>query len=73
LELILTGQNSQNFEEFFASQMNFDISGSDIREKNLAKSHPGLKIMPAGGPKDWYHSDFILGIQFLISSGVLVV
>ena len=74
LKLILTGQNSQNFEEFFVSQSDFDIFDSDENEK---KSHeiPSWIKNNAG----WWsegsidENSFLQGIQFLIKEGIIEI
>ena len=72
LKLILTGQNSQNFEEFFVSQLDFDISGSVVAEKKSNEIPSWIK-----NNAGWWsegsidENSFLQGIQFLIKEGII--
>ena len=74
LKLILTGQNSQNFEDFFVSQLDFDISDSDVT-KEKSNEIPSWIKNNAG----WWsegsidEGSFLQGIQFLIKEGIIEI
>ena len=74
LKLILTGQNSQNFEEFFVSQLDFDISGSAVTEKKSSEIPSWIK-----NNAGWWsegsidENSFLQGIQFLIKEGIIEI
>ena len=71
LKLILTGQNSQNFENFFISQSDFKISSSDITKEEV--EIPDWVKKNAG----WWSTDiigdqeFVQAIQFLIKENII--
>ena len=74
LKLILTGQNSQNFEEFFVSQLDFDISSSAVTEKKPSEIPSWIK-----NNAGWWsegsidENSFLQGIQFLIKEGIIEI
>ena len=71
LKLILTGQNSQNFEEFFVSQLDFDISGS-VTEKKPNEIPSWIKNNAGWWSEGAIDEDsFLQGIQFLIKQGII--
>ena len=74
LKLILTGQNSQNFKEFFISQIDFEITGSDVKEKKSGEIPSWIKNN-AGWWSDGIidEDSFIGGIQFLIKEGIIEI
>lgn len=74
LKLILTGQNSQNFEEFFVSQLDFDISGSVVKEKKSDEIPSWIKNNAGWWSEGTIDEEsFIGGIQFLIKEGIIVI
>ncbi|MGY5150090.1 MAG: hypothetical protein ACW9W3_08495 [Candidatus Nitrosopumilus sp. bin_68KS] len=74
LKLILTGQNSQNFAEFFTSKADFNISQSSSQEK-LNSSVPSWIKNNAGWWSEGIVGDqeFVQSIQFLIKEEILSV
>lgn len=72
LKLILTGQNSQNFEEFFISKSNFSISQS-IKQEQKSTIVPSWIKNNAGWWSEGIVGDqeFIQSIQFLINEKIL--
>jgi len=72
LKLILTGQNSQNFENFLISQTNFEFSQSQVNEKKTITVPDWVK-KNAG----WWSTgiigdqEFVQSIQFLIKEGII--
>ena len=72
LKLILTGQDSQNFAEFFVSQSDFDISGSSVDEKMIPIIPSWIK-----NNAGWWSADiigdqeFMQSIQFLIKEKII--
>ena len=74
MKLILTGQNSQNFEEFFVSQLDFDISDSDVKEKKSGKIPSWIKNNAGWWSEGAIDEDsFLQGIQFLIKEGIITI
>jgi hypothetical protein len=74
LKLILTGQNSQNFEDFFVSQLNFDISGSDVKKKKSGEIPSWIKNNAGWWSEGSIDEDsFLQGIQFLIKEGIIEI
>ena len=72
LKLILTGQNSQNFESFLISQIDFELSQSSIEEQKTT-SVPDWVKKNAG----WWSTgiigdqEFVQSIQFLIKEKII--
>ncbi|MGY5147970.1 MAG: peptidase [Candidatus Nitrosopumilus sp. bin_7KS] len=72
LKLILTGQNSQNFEKFLVSQLDFDISNSVVQEKKSGEIPSWIKNNAGWWSEGTIDEDsFIGGIQFLIKEGII--
>ncbi len=71
LKLILTGQNSQNFKEFFTSIIDFEMSQSNSVEKKTTV--PSWIKNNAGWWSDGIVGDqeFVQSIQFLIKEGII--
>ncbi len=74
LKLILTGQNSQNFDDFFVSQLDFDISGSDVKQKKSSEIPSWVKNNAGWWSEGSIDEDsFLQGIQFLIKEGIIEI
>ena len=74
LKLILTGQDSQNFEDFFVSQLDFDISGSDIKKQKSGEIPSWIKNNAGWWSEGSIDEDsFLQGIQFLIKEGIIEI
>ena len=75
LKLILTGQNSKNFEKFLVSESKFSISSQNDSSKKLDSSVPTWIKSNAGWWADGTLDDdsFFQGIQFLIKEGFMTV
>ena len=74
-KLILTGQYSNNFENFLVSTSNFEINSQSILTKETSSTIPNWIKNNA----EWWASGaidddaFIQGIQFLIKEGILEI
>ena len=74
LKLIITGQNSQNFESFLVSQTDFDISPSVVKEEKTTTIPDWVK-KNAG----WWSTDvigdqeFVQSLQFLIKEDIIKI
>ena len=72
LKLIITGQNSQNFENFLISQIDFELSQSQIENKKITTVPDWVK-KNAG----WWSTgiigdqEFVQSIQFLIKENII--
>ena len=74
LKLILTGQNYQNFENFLISQIDFELSQSQMYKKETS-------IVPDWVKKNagWWSSgiigdqEFVQSLQFLIKENILLI
>ncbi|MBT8173918.1 MAG: peptidase, partial [Nitrosopumilus sp.] len=74
LKLILTGQNSQNFAEFFTAKSDFSITQSPPQEESTS-SVPSWIKNNAGWWSEGIVGDqeFVQSIQFLIKEEILSV
>jgi len=74
LKLILTGQNSKNFETFFTAKSDFSISQTNIPTKKITSVPSWVKNNAGWWAKGLIsESDFIKGIEFLSSQGIIKV
>ncbi len=74
-KLILTGQYSNNFENFLVSTSNFEINSQSVLTKEISSTIPNwiknnAEWWAAGAIDD---DAFIQGIQFLIKEGILEI
>jgi hypothetical protein len=73
LKIILTGENSKNFEKFLTSESDFDFTSQFVKEDEKTTLVPSWIKNNAGWWADGIVGDeeFILSIQFLIKENVI--
>ena len=75
IKLILTGQNSENFENFLASESSFNISSQNEKLDEKTAEIPSWIKSNAGWWSDGQIDDssFVEGIQYLIREGFMKI